>query len=70
QADLLPALQAPLWDVSGVLPNDSALGTILHGLIGYDARPAGMQVLFYVIVAVTIALGTKWVKSRHAAMRR
>ena len=70
QADLLPALRTPLWDVSGVLPNDSAVGAILHGLIGYDARPAGMQVLFYVIVAVAIALGTQWVKSRHAAMRR
>lgn len=70
QADLLPALRSPLWDISGVLPNDSAFGALLHGLVGYDAHPAGMQVLFYVTVAVTIALGSKWAKPRQVAMRR
>ena len=55
QADLLPSLKSPLWDVSGVLPNESAVGAVLHGLVGYDAHPAGMQVVFYVTVAVVIA---------------
>ena len=55
QADLLPSLKSPLWDVSGVLPNESAVGAVLHGLVGYDAHPAGIQVVFYVIVAVVIA---------------
>ena len=55
QADLLPSLKSPLWDVSGVLPNESAVGAILHGLVGYDAHPTGIQVVFYVTVAVVIA---------------
>ncbi len=55
QADLLPSLKSPLWDVSGVLPNESAVGAVLHGLVGYDAHPAGIQVVFYVTVAVVIA---------------
>lgn len=55
QADLLPSLKSPLWDVSGVLPNESAVGAVLHGLVGYDAHPAGMQVVFYVTVVVVIA---------------
>ena len=55
QADLLPSLKSPLWDVSGVLPNESAVGAVLHGLVGYDAHPAGMQVVFYVTVSVVIA---------------
>ena len=55
QADLLPSLKSPLWDVSGILPNESAVGTVLHGLVGYDAHPAGIQVVFYVTVAVVIA---------------
>ena len=55
QADLLPSLKSPLWDVSGVLPNESAVGAVLHGLVGYDAHPAGIQVVFYVTVTVVIA---------------
>ena len=65
QADLLPALASPLWDVSNVLRNESALGTVLHGLIGYDANPAGIQVVFYITVAVAIAAGMKLVKTLH-----
>lgn len=61
QADLLPSLGAPLWDTSGVLPQTTLVGTLLHGLVGYDAQPAGMQVLFYVVVMVAIAIGMRWV---------
>jgi high-affinity iron transporter len=64
QADLLPSLGAPLWDTSAVLSQTTAAGTLLHGLIGYDAQPAGMQVLSYVIVLVSIASGMYWVTQR------
>jgi high-affinity iron transporter len=47
QAGWLPALQHPLWDTSAVLSDRSLLGQILHTLIGYDDRPAGIQVVFY-----------------------
>jgi high-affinity iron transporter len=57
QADLLPSLAAPLWDTSGVLSESSVLGTVLHSLIGYDARPAGMQIVFYVATLIAIASG-------------
>ncbi len=62
QADLIPPLASPLWDVSSVLPNQSALGTVLHGLIGYDASPSGIQVVFYIAVIVAITAGVKWAK--------
>lgn len=64
QADLLPSLGAPLWDTSDVLSRDTALGTFLHALIGYDPQPAGMQVAFYVVTLVAITAGTRWV-GRH-----
>lgn len=64
QADLLPSLGAPLWDTSNILSQSSAAGTLLHGLIGYDAQPAGMQLLFYVVVLVAIASGMYWVTQR------
>ena len=57
QADVLPSLASPLWDTSGVLPQSSVPGTLLHSLVGYDARPAGMQIVFYVAVLVAIAAG-------------
>jgi len=64
QADLLPSLGAPLWDTSDVLSQSSALGTLLHGLVGYDAQPSGTQALFYVVVLISIASGMRWVSSR------
>ena len=70
QADLLPSLKSPLWDVSSVLPNESAFGAVLHGLVGYDAHPAGIQVVFYVVVAVAIAAGMQWVKSINTGSKK
>jgi high-affinity iron transporter len=61
QADLLPSLAAPLWDTSSLLPQDSLAGTLLHSFVGYEARPAGMQFVFYVLALVAIAAGMVWV---------
>jgi high-affinity iron transporter len=62
QADLLPSLTSPLWDTSAVLPQTSLVGTLLHSLIGYEAQPAGMQIVFYVVVLVVIAAGMRSAK--------
>ena len=62
QADWLPSLGAPVWDTSQWLSQSSAVGTLLHGLVGYDAQPAGMQIVFYVLVLVSISAGMAWVK--------
>lgn len=64
QADLLPSLGAPLWDTSAVLSQTTAVGMLLHGLVGYDPQPAGMQILFYVVVLVIIASAMWWVAPR------
>jgi high-affinity iron transporter len=64
QANVIPSLASPLWDVSSVIANDSAIGKVLHGLIGYDAAPAGMQVAFFVAVLVAILAGMTWANSR------
>lgn len=47
QADILPALGNSIWDTSAWLSEDSVGGEILHVLIGYVARPSGIQLLFY-----------------------
>jgi len=71
QADILPSLAAPLWDTSAALPERSIPGMLLHSLIGYDPRPAGMQLIFYVFTLATIAIGMKWVgQSRQATIQK
>jgi len=57
QADILPSLASPLWDTTSILPINSLLGTLLHSLIGYEAHPAGMQLVFYVAVILVIGAG-------------
>ena len=71
QADLLPSLGAPLWDTSGILSQTTAVGMLLHGLIGYDAQPAGMQLVFYVVVLSAIAIGMQYAQTRvkHGATK-
>jgi high-affinity iron transporter len=59
QADLLPPLGNKVWDSSAILSDHSLVGQALHTLIGYDARPAGMQLLFYAITAIAIAIGMR-----------
>jgi high-affinity iron transporter len=59
QADVLPALGTRVWDSSALLSNGSLMGKTLHTLIGYDAQPAGMQLLFYAVTAGVIAVGMK-----------
>ena len=64
QADLLPPLKTPMWDASAVLPIDSALGVLLHALIGYEAAPAGIQVVCYVATIALIVTGMLVVQRR------
>ncbi|GAO35682.1 iron permease [Sulfuricella sp. T08] len=59
QADLLTSLTAPLWDTSALLPMSSIPGMLLHSLVGYDPRPSGMQLVFYIITLAAIAMGMK-----------
>jgi high-affinity iron transporter len=67
QADLLPGLATPVWDTSTVLPESGLAGMLLHSLIGYESRPAGMQLVFYVIALTAIAAGMQWVKRSHSS---
>jgi high-affinity iron transporter len=39
---------APLWNTSHFLSENSVLGDLLHGIIGYAEAPTILQVLFYI----------------------
>ncbi len=47
EAGLWNGLQATAFDMSAVLPMDSALGTVLAGIFGYHDTPAVGEVLAY-----------------------
>ena len=64
QADIIPSLGAPVWDSSSLLSQSSPMGTLLHGLVGYDARPAGVQLVFYLVALLVIGCAMVWV-GRH-----
>ncbi len=64
QANLLPSLATPLWDTSRVVSNSSLLGKALQGLVGYDARPAGMQIAFFLTVLLVVLAGMGWARRR------
>jgi high-affinity iron transporter len=61
QAGLIERWSEPLWDSSAWLAADSPLGALLHAMVGYDARPSGMQLGFYVAVLVSIHIGSRLV---------
>lgn len=64
QANWLPTLGSQLWNTSWLLSNDSLVGQTLHVLVGYEARPAGMQLAFW-----TVTFGVLLIAMRATAMR-
>jgi high-affinity iron transporter len=67
QADVLPSLANPLWDSSWLLDNGSLFGRFLHALIGYEAMPSGMQVVFYSAALLLIMSGMRLTRVRKPA---
>ena len=56
QAGLLPALLPQVWDTSWLLNQSSLLGQMLHILVGYQDRPSGIGLVFYVVTVITIVV--------------
>lgn len=68
QADLVPAFGDQLWDTSGIISEQSLPGRLLHTLLGYVARPAGVQILAYLATLLAIGLPMRWM-GRPAPVR-
>ncbi len=68
QADLLPSLGETLWDTSFILDEATLPGKIFHTLLGYVARPSGMQLLAWVGTVVAIAVPTHLIGRRPLAI--
>lgn len=70
QAGLLDFGILPLWDSSALLAQDSALGTLAHALVGYDAQPSGAQLALYLAVLAVIIVGTRIAGQPAGARKR
>ena len=70
-ADLLPGWGEQLWNTSFILADDSFLGRSLHALIGYSARPSGIQLAAWLATLVALVLASRAMsKPRDASGRR
>jgi high-affinity iron transporter len=70
QANLLPAWGNQLWDTSWLLTNGSLVGQAVHVLTGYEARPSGMQLVFWIVTFVVLVAGMRFMSMRVAAQKR
>jgi high-affinity iron transporter len=44
---VLPGGSMTLWNMSRTLPDDTGIGDVLHGLLGYSAAPTMLQVVLW-----------------------
>ena len=63
----MPGAAVQVWNTSHLIPQDSTLGDILHGLVGYAEAPTLLQALAY---AVFLAVGLAFFLRPSAARRR
>jgi high-affinity iron transporter len=64
QAGWIQWLGDQAWDSTSLLSNDGPAGVLLHGLVGFEARPSQLQVLVYVLTSMLI-----WMAARHFRQR-
>jgi high-affinity iron transporter len=66
QADWLPS-QYPLWDSSWLVEEQTVTGQLLYALVGYEATPTLLQIVFYVaaigvLVSAVVLLGRPFIQ--------
>jgi high-affinity iron transporter len=69
-ADLLPGWGEHLWDTSFILADDTLAGRSLHALVGYSARPSGIQLAAWLATLLTLAVAARAIgrpRSRSAS---
>jgi high-affinity iron transporter len=64
QADWVVWLNDQAWDSNAILSNDSLFGLVLHSLIGYEASPSQLQVLFYLFAIALIGITARKMRTR------
>jgi len=68
-AGLITVLGERLWDSSGLLPQDSIVGRLLHTLIGYNDRPTELQLITYAMTLL-VMVALNWIAPPSRPPRR
>jgi high-affinity iron transporter len=63
--DILSEFSYSIWDTSWLITDSSITGKILNTLIGYQARPTFLQILFYILTLASI-LGIDKIYNRRS----
>jgi hypothetical protein len=58
-ADLLPGWGEQVWNTSFILADDSFLGRSLHALVGYSARPSGIQLAAWLATLTVLVVASR-----------
>lgn len=69
-AGWMPSWGDTVWDTSWLLKESSVVGKMLHTLVGYTARPAGIQIVAYVATLLVIVLLARRVARKQAIVAR
>ncbi len=64
-ADMLPGWGEHLWDTSAVLTDDSLVGHGMHALMGYSARPSGIQFAAWLATLMMLAILSRLIGHRR-----
>jgi high-affinity iron transporter len=67
QAGYFQSFAEPLWNTSGILPEDSIPGRLLRGLIGYSDSPTAAQLAAYLLTIAVIIMLMRVVSRRRGA---
>src|SRR5208282_1377797 len=65
-ADLLPGWGEQLWNTSFILADDSFVGRSLHALMGYSARPSGIQLAAWLATLLMLVICSRAISRPRA----
>ncbi len=69
EANLIPTLVNPLWDISQILAENSSLGQTLKVLFGYNANPSLTEVIayfgYYVLLLLIFGFSSAYSSARE-----
>lgn len=68
EAGLIPALAAPVWDLSWVLEEETLAGGLLKALFGYNADPSLTEATAYVGYLVILAFALRPARPKATGM--
>jgi high-affinity iron transporter len=64
EAGVIPSLIDPVWDISGLIPETTFIGTLLKTLFGYNANPSLTEMLAYFGYLTAVVIGLRATNKR------